>query len=76
MAVAVGNCTRAWASPAFGRVASVVKRAPLREFRLSSVQGSTFSDVVLREKDSWRPVGGPNPTKLSRDRAVPGNYRS
>ena len=36
-----------------------------------SVQGSTFSDVMPREKDSWRPVGGPNPTKISRDRVVP-----
>jgi hypothetical protein len=71
MAVAVGYCTKAWASPAFGRVASVVKRAPLREFRRGSVQGSTLSDVMPREKDSWRPVGGPNPTKISRDRVVP-----
>ena len=39
--------------------------------RRGSVQGSTFSDVMPREKDSWRPVGGPNPTKISRDRVVP-----
>ena len=45
--------------------------SPQYRSRRGSVQGFTFSDVMPREKDRWRPVGGPNPTKISRDRVVP-----